>query len=289
MAFEHYLYHSFPRRAQQDPLAVMNSIVQHGLLMVLEELDFPTFEDRDFSTGATTTIRLYQVRACFTELPPPENEPHPNQYDHHAMTFGCCAIEFEVETVRQLGGLPVHYLPVQHAAGSADDVAMRMLKHLLAVKARLVCEALTTHTPRIGAQIQALQRLTDQYYPTDRGVTFDPLGYFRQREWRITTAMMPPEVFDAPTNEQRKLLESIDAAFFGRRFSGVPPVDGGPAVTGQPRSAHCRFMKTIRGAHVLSFARRIICPTAFRAKAERLLRDSSIGIPVSAYDPVLVP
>ncbi|MGH7434236.1 MAG: hypothetical protein ACRENE_01010, partial [Polyangiaceae bacterium] len=54
--------------------------------------------------GTERLTELVQVRACFTEL-------SRRELREHARRFGPFSLEFEIETLRQLGALPVIYVP----------------------------------------------------------------------------------------------------------------------------------------------------------------------------------
>jgi|ERR1039458_8819292 hypothetical protein len=54
---------------------------------------------------------VVQPRVCFTELSPPE-------LPEHGITFGQFALEFEIDTLRGLGGVPVFYVPQPSSTGS---------------------------------------------------------------------------------------------------------------------------------------------------------------------------
>lgn len=101
-----FFYHSFPRTARPADagaagLAVLGSLASHGLLLTPERTEW--FEFRQDGTRSEV-IEVFQKRACFTELAPRELEEHAKQ-------FGPFAIEFETESLRLLGAIPVFYLP----------------------------------------------------------------------------------------------------------------------------------------------------------------------------------
>ena len=93
---ERFFYHSFPRRQTMDVnqgFAVLSSMLKSGLLLTPELVQW-----QHLKSG------IPQKRVCFTELPPSE-------LPDHAKRFGCFAIEFTYESLRELGGFPVFYVP----------------------------------------------------------------------------------------------------------------------------------------------------------------------------------
>jgi hypothetical protein len=104
---ERFFYHSFPRRgrdgsqATSKGLAILQSIIRSGLLLTPEKIEWTEF----LQDGTQSpSIQMFQKRICFTELAPLE-------LAEHARAFGPFAVEFSIENLRLLGGIPVFYLP----------------------------------------------------------------------------------------------------------------------------------------------------------------------------------
>jgi hypothetical protein len=103
---ERFFYHSFPRRS-----ASTASEIEKGKQILAAIRDFglvltPQFiEWSQPNLGASPrTLPVLQKRVCFTELSPYELPGHAEKFGH----FG---LEFEIETVRRLGAMPVFYVP----------------------------------------------------------------------------------------------------------------------------------------------------------------------------------
>ena len=103
------LYHSFPRLApnrRADELSTglktLTSILDIGLILTFEKIKFPfvTTQTVDFREGSV----IDQLRCCFTFL-------NDDELVHHSAIFGAYAVEFEVETLREMGAFPVVYIP----------------------------------------------------------------------------------------------------------------------------------------------------------------------------------
>jgi hypothetical protein len=103
---ERFFYHSFPRPddgvdSNKKGIEILKSIVNYGLLLTPE---ITNWQERLMDGNLSKPWSLYQKRACFTELPPTE-------LDEHSKHFGPISIEFEIKVLRQLGAIPVFYLP----------------------------------------------------------------------------------------------------------------------------------------------------------------------------------
>lgn len=115
-----FFYHSFPRRFQGDAsaeiskgLEILASVRDIGFVLTPEITEW-----REPQTNGTLSKpwKVIQKRCCFTELSPQELK-------RHSETFGSFCLEFDVRTFRQLGGIPVWYLP----RASADDIGLESL------------------------------------------------------------------------------------------------------------------------------------------------------------------
>jgi hypothetical protein len=115
---ERYFYHSFPRRGRstdgelEKGLKILSLICEAGLVLAPEVVKWKTPHADGYPPREQETI---QRRVCFTELPPSE-------LVRHAEEFGHFALEFDIETLKRMGAMPVFYIP-QSAAGDGDGVA----------------------------------------------------------------------------------------------------------------------------------------------------------------------
>jgi len=117
---ERYFYHSFPRRQRERSaneldagMKVLTSIAASGFLLTPEITEWR--EPRD-NGSLGKPWKVIQKKCCFTELTPGE-------LAEHSEHFGKFSIEFDVRTFRQLGGIPVFYLP----RATDDDVGLESL------------------------------------------------------------------------------------------------------------------------------------------------------------------
>jgi hypothetical protein len=119
-----YFYHSFPRRFRKDTgeelengLKILKSIHDIGFILTPEITEWQ--EPLDDGT-LSKPWKVIQKRCCFTEL-------SPNELEKHTKSFGCFSLEFNARTIRQLGGIPVFYLPKP----TDEDVGLESLASAL--------------------------------------------------------------------------------------------------------------------------------------------------------------
>lgn len=218
---ERYFYHSFPRRGRSSAreissgLAILELIRDFGLLLNPEIIDwqYPHADGTPPRTASTI-----QRRVCFTELAPSELAGHSEE-------FGRFALEFEIETLKRLGAMPVFYVPRSaDGAGSLGttmvmqiidamrltDRVARTLQELEQTPAAWIARPFTfgmTDNQRVyflnpqqametlngvghalappGMISNFLEGVLGFFYPAD-GQQNNSLKYYRQREWRIS-------------------------------------------------------------------------------------------------------
>ena len=175
---ERYFYHSFPRRAQSEGhghgLTVLGMIRDFGLLMTPEiaAWQYP------HADGTPPRIQsMVQRRISFTELAP-------HQLRGHALDFGPFALEFDIETLKSLGAIPVSYVPQAGAERSAGSLGGTLVNHI----------------------IDAM-RLTDRIAQMEAILDRAPAGATRQN---ITIPVdAGPALFDLDIKEARETLRAL--------------------------------------------------------------------------------
>lgn len=124
---EHFHYHSFPRRSKgvQDPvqkgILILQSIANSGLLLVPELTPWPGELKADGTQAEG--FDSYHRRVCFTHLPPSE-------LTEHSESFGAISIEFDNQSLRTLGGIPVFYVPVDEKNVGFLGLGLAIASHL---------------------------------------------------------------------------------------------------------------------------------------------------------------
>jgi hypothetical protein len=114
---ERFFYHSFPRRGHNSDgeiekgCKILSLIGSVGLVMAPEILKW-SYPHADGSPPREQ--ETIQRRVCFTELAPRE-------LVEHAKLFGSFALEFNLDTLKAMGAMPVFYIP-QATAGEGTGV-----------------------------------------------------------------------------------------------------------------------------------------------------------------------
>lgn len=275
-----YFYHSFPRHKDRHlGLKILRSILERGLLL--------TAESRPIAGCVGLRAKKFiQTRVCFTALTP-------DRVAGHSEKFGAFSFEFDVGTLREFGALPAFYLPGQLPGGEIfNDAGDEVARHLLAAHdvlrrlwkmhddgtvaekklARAVLRRVKPEKKLIQELFFTLQTLLNLYYPTDDSKWTGPLGYYEQREWKIT----PNLSYDGTWHYQslgpkdRAALIALNPIFFGKK------------IRGKSRAALCYHFADVAGRNVVASARRIIVPDHFVSQARAIVRDTGHQIPVVA-------
>jgi hypothetical protein len=314
-----HFYHSFPRpragEARNDVLvrglAILRSIAQSGLILAPEIVEWKT----PVSIGSRSPIRLFQQRACFTEL-------SLKDLTDHAKRFGPFGLEFDVLALRRAGALPVIYMPQSltehdHLA-LLGPIIVSHLAHMKYLLEQLSGLAQLTDPEQIKKNFPGATHIADNcvlaltngdtargtvqtfqvpwsaikdflsyvgfenapfsamsgvasiaqslFYPTDDEHVDERLGYYRQREWRITGGYsvngMPRG--RALTSDEKLDLLKIDNRFWQHELSddkqAFRRVDRAVALT-QP-NAH----------DLLTIATRLIVPREVLEEARTLFK-----------------
>lgn len=222
MAEERYLYHCFPRRSANSAeeiakgLKVLKCIRDFGLLLLPESIEW----SQPVTGRPPRTFPVIQPRVCFTDLSPAE-------LPEHAARFGHFAIEFDMESARKLGAIPVFYVPQRDGGIGTSLLAILLDARAVIDRARITYDILNgkipvnervaltvgfTRNPQeketfdihrdeskvlldaLGHQItpwpmlaNGMDALLNFFYPADNTIHNDPLQYYQQREWRIAS------------------------------------------------------------------------------------------------------
>jgi hypothetical protein len=180
---DRYLYHCFPRRGACTPAEidkgceVLASIRDFGLLLAPEAIEWK----QPSADGTARTFPVLQTRVCFTDL-------SPSELPQHAKKFGHFALEFEFETARCLGAIPVFYVP-QPISNPADGNAVGVALVAIANDARAIID-----------RIARLSAVLNGPIPTAARMSFD-VGFARSPADRA--------VFNINSSEARMLLAAL--------------------------------------------------------------------------------
>lgn len=113
LEMDRFFFHSFPRLRQGEKQhtqikkgqLIAASLVDNGIMLSPETYEIPLL---DGAGDVVDRLRTTQRRACFTEL---ELEGLPG----HSETFGPFALVYRIDDLRQVGALPVFYVPLIQA------------------------------------------------------------------------------------------------------------------------------------------------------------------------------
>jgi hypothetical protein len=134
MASDRKFFHSFPRPRSSDTAEMLNAkglgilklIKQVGLIVAPETVEWHV----PLQDGTRRTITYDQLRVCFTEL-------HESELRQHAQRFGPFALEFEIDCLRQMGALPVIYMPQSVSAGALSAIGSVLVMEIHHVEATI--------------------------------------------------------------------------------------------------------------------------------------------------------
>ena len=134
MKFDRKFFHSFPRPRPSDTtetlvakgIAILKLVKHTGIIITPETVEW-TVPLRD---DAHRSIKYDQLRVCFTEL-------HETELARHSERFGPFALEFEIDTLRQMGALPVIYMPQSVGAGGLSAIGSVLVMEMYHVEATI--------------------------------------------------------------------------------------------------------------------------------------------------------
>ena len=122
-------------------------------------------------------------------------------------------------------------------------------------------------TAPFNAMIGAISIAQAMFYPTDDDHYDHALGYYRQREWRITADYY---VNGSPSgrslqDEEKMLLLELDESFWGGNTHSSKPI---------PRADEALVLVQPTPSELLGLIARIIVPDNFCGRARQLFGDS---------------
>lgn len=312
---ERYFYHSFPRRFRDDPdseidrgLEVLSSIIASGFLLSPEETKW-----KEPLRGGSFSKPVKNIaKTCsFTELAPRELPKHSRQ-------FGSFSIEFDLQTFRELGGIPVFYLP----RATPEDRGLESLAASLMVRTgeiQVLLNRLADVENEISANVDKNRFIDFEKNGqqddsrcsyggaedliaslTDGG---QPVNILRNA-LRALSAFFYPAERSTHTGfltyyEQREwrlianmahLGQDIDRDLTDPEKARLTAIDSDffsqkmKFHTGTyNRVEQCRFFSELNGKRVIQYARRVIVPSAALDQATDLLADAT-DAPVVALE-----
>lgn len=284
------LYHSFPRGPRKDDstygLAVLESILDIGLLITPEEAKAPRC--------AQMSKKLFlQRRLCFTAL-------NRKELPRHADTFGPFSFEFDPADLRDFGVLPAFYLSMGlpsgkllHQAGGyvlRSIVAIKdMIKTMLdrrdggtRAEKKLIYSIFSGRLQNkkefeLRHLFWALDAVLNLYYPTEDLERNSILGYYEQREWRITPNFSKNRKWHYPKveREARENLLKLNPRFFKKALK----------TSKGRRIDYCYSFPTIGKRRLLDRTSCLFVPKEAVAQAKQLVKKHGYSFPVRMLPP----
>ena len=235
-------------------LVILKSIQESGLILAPEIVEWHV--PAGLSIGVASPLRIFQQRICFTELSENELAGHAGKFGPFAMKFDITALRragtlpviympqalsendhlaliglFLVSDLNQMRDL-LQVLDTVKSASERNCHSSITLRngddergtvHEYSVSANMVRDFMSF----IGFERAPFSEMTGAaaiaqslFYPTDDRHADATLGYYRQREWRITAGYDvngEPRGRDLEDGEKRALLE-IDPDFWAERI-----------------------------------------------------------------------
>jgi hypothetical protein len=266
----HFWMHEPPDRA----FRTFTSIAERGLLLsrATKEL-VDSFPYRTDNGQISHTEIVQNARVCLTDIPEDKLK-----VSRVCEQYGRCAVGFSRKQILAWGGLPVWYLPNHCHPGTMTDAAaaflywiaeavvlIRLLPDLLEktgshlTKAGLPMPAAETRQ-RVLSVEQSIHRL-GSFLKEMSGKASDDHQYLYEREWRIVSGCIPPDLEDPC----RKLNDTEKAELLALRGEwGGPMQANDPRVTqqlsGEPLIDSFHFFNGLPGQTVSQAIEVILVP-----------------------------
>jgi hypothetical protein len=290
-----FLYHCFPRNIKgkneyRIGEATLESIIDYGLLLTPEHI---TWQNQWPSKGQHINFTYIQQRACFTEL-------GRRQLKKHSEVFGRYGIELNIESGRDLGALPVFYIPLPSSSKNLSDIGVKMMHTLSELEnvmtllteidsfdqeeskplyfqgqqvgctisqAKSIVKTLFTN----GTSPKNLRNFFDfflgHFYPTENLQYNSFLSYYKQREWRISGHLSHYHgkvVTELPIDLKDKLLKINDKFFSkGIEYHGLWKLVEGTLIHNGFRFINRDFF---------SYVNSVLCPIERVEAVEKILQ-----------------
>jgi hypothetical protein len=311
------LFHCFPRFSSEAPAAeveagikVIKSAISIGLLLTPEWLYFPISELDALEEQSGSDA--FQKRLCFTFI-------REEELVNHSAMFGSFAFEFEMATLRQLGAMPVMYLPqpVRRSDGTSFDHLANNIVHQIRDVATLleeICdvEKVVSEAVRAGKKKLTLDRDTNldvaslrfliDFLRGNKGSFDDLLAYinilaslmYHVDSARISTYFRGIDLEYYRQMEWRIVsglyTESIEidrplGAREKMNLTRIAPLFGKEMTTRDGKLLKIvdltRAISRVNGKHILEYATRLWVPDIVEREVKALIRKAGLDLSVA--------
>lgn len=292
---EEFFYHSFPRintRANETleqnnlrGITILNNIIKNGLLLAPEVMHLP-FKLEKWQNP------VVQHRCCFTLI-------NRGMLKQHCQIFGRFSIEWNTSILKEIGIMPVMYLPLFDYNGDDDmkyvgskflyrminyhEYARVCLKEVEEKREEVFKKGNSEeikdfeNDERFFDEMRAFfEGLRNMVYPVDNKKYTEENGYYRQREWKLPGNLKfdGVDIVEKATYEKQIELLSINPAFFSKKINYFGVV--------YTRAQISFFLKKVCNEHILNHANKIIVPSECVKEVENLLAKSKLNIVVES-------
>jgi len=260
-----YFYHSFPKGyyykrsiEKEIGIKILESICTIGFILAPEVVNWKK------SIGIETEPHnIRQQRICFTLL-------NPREVKGHSKEFGRFSIEFNTDVLRNIGAMPVFYVPKGIETNESPSIFMidKILKAL---------NIMNLFDSTISFGIKAL---LGYLYPADD--EYEELKNYRLKEWRITgntllnyirkKENLSKKDIDLAEYEKNKLIE-INHQFFTEYIGEAKKFR---------RVDKCMKLYKFNSKHVLNYANRIIVPDDVEKETRKIVEKNNIDCAVTS-------
>lgn len=256
MTEERFFYHSFPRpRNGVDSLEqgkrILELIADHGLVLAPEKIEFR----ESLQNGSKSDpISIFQKRMCFTELSPKELIQHVDAFGPISLEWNLAKLRsmgavpvFYVSLnappnslegigsslVARLANIQALLSSIEALSSVANNTLdplepIRITKkgvpefatRLSAGGAIDLVQFLEYQSQPVSSLTASARALAGYFYPIENLDFTGPLGYYRQREWRVLANMLQlgePVTHQVPEEVQKKLI-AVSSDFWGKEI-----------------------------------------------------------------------
>ena len=275
-----------------------------GLILAPEVVEWHT----PVSLGTPSPIQILQRRICFTELSQQELSGHSKHFGRFALEFETTALRrfgalpviympqalLKQDHLALLGPFVVgHFGQIQHtleklnelqnlgatsladncmvSLSNPDEIRGTVQESQVPLKViRDLLSFIGFKTAPFNAMTGATSIAQALFYPTDNKRRDQDLGYYMQREWRITADYY---VNGSPRgrslhDEEKELLLEFDESFWGSNTHPSKPI---------PRIDHALALVQPTPTELLGKVTRIIVPDNFAGQARQIFGDRVIA------------
>lgn len=315
MAASRFFYHSFPRirNSKEDEftraIQIIESVIDRGLLLTPERFDF--HEELENGT-LSNTMFVIQNRMSLTELEPSELIQHSKTFGSFSFEWApdtllqMGAIPVFYIPLKNIAGahealgcsMLARLCDIQKLLTRLDEMnklvqQSSLSNHILDITNNGIPVAQTRCTvggasdllQMLQAEMQpipillgAVRGISNLFYPVDNEKYTEPLGYYRQREWRLVAGVIrlgKPVTVNVESDDINALLR-IDNEFFAHEMDFS---DGR-----RMRAVECQLYKTFRGAPIVQSIRKLICPRKAMQAVHETLKRKNIELDVVALE-----